>query len=67
MIQTRAKQIEQIQAEYPNLDRLMVEMVLDTPSDVLDKIVAEHEENEKKNPYTTPPPENLLMKSVEIN
>ena len=64
-IQTRTKQIEQIQAEYPNLDRLMIEMVLDTPAEVLAKIVENAETNNTDNPYKTP--DNMVIKAVEIN
>ena len=62
-IQTRAKKIEQIQAEYPNLDRLMIDMVLDTPAEVLTKII--EADNKTDNPYKTP--DNMVVKAVEIN
>ncbi len=64
-IQTRAKQIEQIQSEFPHLDRLMIDMVLDTPPEVLNKII--DVDNEADNPYKTPDPESIILKAVEIN
>ena len=62
-IQTRAKQIEQIQAEYPHLDNLMIDMVLDTPEEVLQNII--DADNATDNPYKTP--DTTILKAVEIN
>ena len=63
-IQTRAKQIEQIQAEYPHLDHLMISTILDTPAELLYTIISDNN-SETNNPYRNP--ENLILKTVEIN